>query len=108
MKAAFHFDVHIGIVALIRASDTHPGPCIRVHIWTDDGVRAARWASGKAIAGPYPSGVILGYRRGPAKTRHYLEFAWVNPDVNDFEPHLDRVTKCVDFFVAARAKHRIP
>jgi antitoxin component of MazEF toxin-antitoxin module len=108
VQNAFHDDVHIGIVATTRATATHSGPCIRVHIWTYDAARGARWEKGATLAGPCPQGVVLASRGGDRGNIRYLEFSWANDDLEAFQRWLTRVEKCVDFFVAARTAHRVP
>lgn len=103
----FEDDVHIGIVATTQPAKPWPSPCIRVHIWTHEPRRVKLWETGWRTRGTYPEGVKLEFRIGDHGNRRYLEFSWRNSDLNGFQRWLRRVEQCVEFFVAARAAHRI-
>lgn len=82
---------------------------VRVHIWTTEPARRARWNAGASIPGPFPPGATLRLRSGArAQNLDLLEFAWPNPDTQNFQPFVPLVEACVGFFLDAHRRGLIP
>lgn len=95
-------DVYIGIVATVEATIPSPRPCIRVHISSIEPRRIRRWEHGWRPRGVAPDGVQLALRVGDRGKVRYLEFSWINHDLNRFQLWMRRVEQCVNLFISAR------
>lgn len=100
--------VGIGIVGNIQL------PEIRVHLFTYDAARGARWRSARTVQQiePVPEVGAPGHRTGDKRNVEYLEFSWpvtwpATPGPAEHSLQR-RVTACVDYFVAARSQELIP